>query len=181
MGVLVRNASMAEDLSTLRIPTRPDGSFYRYEMIADGGWSRYYDDDITNLVGFLIPTYTDLPEEDRLAVRIRHAVNLQVRLQARLNMFFALSPRTSDEQELLSGPRHEQPMIEEWDCVVPLILIDSFYAPYTDVPRPASSIADVAMPPNIWWFRPAESETEYLCSLHEASLIDLHITKDEVA
>lgn len=180
MGVLVRNVSNAEDLDGLQVPTKADGSFYRFEMVADGGWHRYYDDEPAALVAFLIPGYLDLNEEDRLAARIRHAVDLQVRLQARLNTFFSNAPRTNEEHSILTGPRHKQPDIDTWGCEVPLVLVDAFYGPYTDAPTPISLLSDVAFPPNLWWLRPAEGDMEYLRSLHETSLIDLHMTADEV-
>lgn len=181
MGVIVRNVSSAETLNTLKIPTRPDGTFYRFEMIADGGWSRCYDDSTEGLMNFLIPSYSTLSASNKLTARIKHAVDVQVRLQARLNMFFMASPRTESEQTTLTSHRNTQPEITEWSCEVPLVLIDAFYRPYTEIPAPFSPISDVAIPPNIWWLKPAESELEYLRSLHEASLIDLHMIMDEVA
>jgi hypothetical protein len=180
MSAVIRNVSVAEDINTISVPTREDGSFYTFEMIADGGWSRYYDDTPTGLLNFLIPNYAAFPEIRKLQARIRHAVDSQVRLQARLNVFFSAEGRTPEEHKLLVGPRHKQPTVSEWECLTPLVLIDAFYAPYTDTLAPTSSIADVAIPPNLWWLRPAESEMEYLRSLHETSLIDLHLACDEV-
>lgn len=180
MAILVRNVSQAEKVGALKIPTRPDGSFYRYELICDGGWSRVYDDTTQGLLGHLIPGYLGLNDEQKITARIRHAVDSQVRLQAQLNAFFAAAPRTAAEDDILNGPRSVQPDVAQWDCTVPLVVIDAFYDPYTDRPRPVSGLADVAMPPNIWWLRPADSESEYLASLHETSLVDLHVSKDEV-
>jgi hypothetical protein len=180
MSVLVRNITANDKIGDLAIPTRPDGSYYRYEMICDGGWSRLYDDSAVNLLTYLIPGYTRFNDEQRLAARIRHSIDCQVALQARLNVFFAASPRNAEEQHLLYGPRHVQPSVTEWNCEVPLILIDAFYSPYADVPRTISGLGDVALPPNLWWLRPAEGELEYLRSLHETSVIDLHISKSEV-
>lgn len=181
MGVLVRNISEAEDITSFRVPTRTDGTYFRFEMIADGGWSRYYDDDPAALVGFLIPGYGDLTAARRLASRIRHAVDLQVRLQARLNVFFAETPRTPDENAVLMAARTTQPAITEWECQVPLVLVDAYYSPFSDVPRPVSpSPDDPGSIPTLWWLRPVESDLEYLQSLHEASLIDLNVNTDEV-
>ena len=180
MPNLVRNVSAAEDVDNIEIPTRPDGSFYRYEMVCDGGWSRLYDDSVVSLLTHLIPGYTRLDDSERLTARIRHAVDAQVNLQTRLNTFFAASPRTDEEQRVLYGPRHTPPAVAEWGCEVPLILVDAFYAPYSDLPRTYSTIADVAIPPNIWWLHPAEGEFEYLRSLHETSFLDLHIARNEV-
>jgi len=180
LPIFVKNVSVGEDVSSLTVPTRPDGSFYRYEMICDGGWTRVYDDSAVNLLTHLIPGYTRYNDEQRLAARIRHAVDCQVRLQARLNVFFAASPRDPMEQHVLYGHRNTPPEVREWKSPIPLVLVDAFYAPYTEMPTPYSAIADVAMPPNLWWLRAAESELEYLRSLHETSVIDLHIARDEV-
>lgn len=179
MGVMVRNVSEADE-GALEIPTRPDGSFYLFEMIADGGWSRYYDDTPDGLLDFLIPGYLDLDEEEKIEARIRHAIDLQVRLQARLNSFYDTTRRTPDEQAILTGPRHVQPAVEEWNSSIPLVVIDAFYDPYSDTPRPISGLGDVALTPNLWWLRPAESPMGYLESLHEVGLIDLHTSVDEV-
>lgn len=180
MAVLVRNVTLADRTDTMEVPTRPDGTFYNFEMICDGGWSRVYDDTVDGLLGYLIPGYEDMDDVQKLTARIRHAVDNQVRLQAQLNAFFDYTDRTQAEDEILYGPRHIQPAISQWDCAAPLILIDAFYAPYTTNPRPFSGIADIAMPPNLWWFRPADTEIEYLRSLHEASVIDLHMAKDAI-
>lgn len=179
MGVMVRNSSAATDEAPV-IPLRPDGSFYRFEMIADGGWSRFYDDSPAGLLDFLIPGYLDLNDQERIAARIRHSIDLQVRLQARLNTFFDKTRRTPEENAILLGPRHVQPEVDEWFSQIPLVLVDVFYAPFTDVPRPVSGFGDTALTPNLWWLRPGESEMGYLESLHAAGLIDLHAAADEV-
>lgn len=178
MAIMVRNVSAGVDLASLTVPTRPDGSYYRYEMLCDGGWTRVYDDTVPGLLSHLIPGYEDMDQRARLASRVRHAVDMQVALQARLNVFFAATPRNSEEQAVLYGARHVQPTPIEWACGVPLVLIDVFYAPFSTVPRPASALSDVAVPQNLWWLNPAEGDLEYLRSLHAASVIDLHVAKD---
>lgn len=180
MTVLVRNKTLADRANAMEVPTRPDGTFYTFEMICDGGWSRVYDDTPSGLLSYLIPGYTEMDEVEKIVARIRHAVDNQVRLQARLNAFFETTDRTQTEDDILYGPRHIQPTVTQWDCAVPLVLVDAFYTPHTNVSRPFSGIADVAMPPNLWWLRPADTEIEYLRSLHEASIIDLHMAKDAV-
>jgi hypothetical protein len=163
----------------MTIPSRPDGTRYRYEMICDNRWSRLYDDSVEGLLSYLIPGYRHLDENQRLGARIRHAVDSQVVLQAQLNVFFRGATRSSEEEALLLGPRHIQLEVDTWECEVPLVLVDAYYAPYTDIQKPRSAILDVAIPPNIWWLNPAQGEMDYLLSLHEASVIDLNIAKDE--
>lgn len=177
MGAVVRNVSVSGSNPTV-IPTRENGSFYTFEMVTNGGWSRCYDDSPENLLEFLIPGYTVLLGRERLQARIQHAVKQQSRLQTRLNSVFSTEPRSPREQKILAGARYRQPMITEWECATPLVLIDAFYYPYTETFSPVSVPPDSAVP-NLWWLRPAQSDLEYLKSLHETSIIDLHVTSSE--
>jgi hypothetical protein len=181
MGALVRNIPTATPLTDMAIPTRPDGSYYRYEMLCDGGWTRLYDDSVTALIAYLIPGYETQDEQQRLTSRVRHAVDMQVRMQAQLGVLFSASERTADEERILTAPRHIAPVVDQWTSDIPLVLVDIFYQPYTDTPRPSSGMFDVNSADNMWWLRPAEGDLEYLRSLHEASLIDLNVMKDEVS
>lgn len=180
MTVIIRNVNLNDNIDSLVIPMRPDGKRYRYEMVCDHGWTRLYDDSITGFLCHLIPGYTRLDEDQRLAARIRHAIDIQVNLQAQLNLFFDEIIRTPEEEIILNTPKHNQPIIESWGCPVPLVILDAFYFPYSTTPRPYSEIEDVAMPSNIWWLRPAEDEMAYLVSLHDISFIDINIAKDEL-
>lgn len=180
MTVIIRNININDDIDSLVIPTKFDGKRYRYEMICDHGWTRLYDDSITGFLAHLITGYEHLNEEQKLVARIRHAIDTQVILQSQLNLFFNEIVKTPEEEILLNTPKHKQPIIESWGCPVPLVLLDAFYFPYNTTPRPYSEIEDVAMPSNMWWLRPAESEMAYLMSLHEISFIDLNIAKDEL-
>lgn len=179
MNVLTRNLTGAQDLSELSIPAKADGSLYRYEMICDSGWSRLYSDSVEGLIEHLIPGFAEMSEPEQITARIRHAVDMQVRLQAQLNVDFRDAERTPDEEALLTGPRHIQPSIGEWASAVPLVLVDAFYAPYGDVPRPISSLGDVQYAENVWWLNPNGGSMEYLRSLHESSVIHLNIARDE--
>lgn len=179
MGVLIRNVNSEESVATLEIPTRPDGGYYRYEMICDGGWTRAYDDSAAGLLEHLIPGYEAMNEEERLIARIRNAIAIQVPLQAAINVQWQDSPRTPAENDILNGSRATQPAVEYWDAENPLVLIDAFYAPFTETPATVSGLGNFEDPENLWWLRPASSELEYLQSLHEASVITLSISKDE--
>lgn len=178
MSVAVRN-TVNESLD-IAVPTHEDGSFYRFEMICDGGWTRFYTDSLSELLGYLIPGYTSMTEQQKLEARILNAADYQVRLQAQINAFYVSDPAPTDEEwAILSGPRHVQPAVDVWTCNHPLVIVDAFYAPYSDAPAPVSGDGDVANPNNIWWLRPATGEFEYLQSLHDASVIELHMLKDE--
>lgn len=174
MGALIRNINAQSDIDTLIIPRKPDGNYYRYEMVCDGRWTRAYDDTPSGLMNYLIPGYLNLDPEERLAARIRHAVDTQVTLQALINTNVPGVP-TNEEKEVLNGPRHIQPIIEEWSCPVPLVLIDTFYNPFTSQPLPLDINEG-----EIWWIRAGEDDFEYLRSLHDLAVIDLNVSKDEV-
>lgn len=174
MGVQVRNVNAETDISALEIPRRPDGTYYRYEMVISGGWERVYDDTAADLMNYLIPGYTTLTEQERITARVRHAVDTQVRLQAIINSNVD-GQTTEQEHVLLHGPRHIQPTISEWSNAIPIVLIDTFYHPYTETPKPLE-VSDG----EIWWLIAGEGDFEYLRSLHDLAVIDLNLTKDEV-
>lgn len=178
MAISIKNTSQHKDLDALNIPCRPDGQRYLYEMICDNGWSRVYDDLAAGLLGHFIEDYENLSEQNKLEARIKHAYDIQVITQARLLTFYSSEDITQEEKEVLLAPRHVQPAIESWACPIPLILIDSYYFPYSQTPRPYSEIDDVAMPSNIWWLKPSASDLEYLKSLNDFSIIDINVAKD---
>lgn len=157
------------------VPTRGDGSPYRYEMVCDNGWARVYGDTPQELLCYLIKGYGAMTGKERAKARLAHAVEVQVRLQAQINVFFAESEQTNGERTILQGPRTSPPMIREWFCEVPLMLVDMFYLPYSRIMPPRSGREWVVK--NLWWLRPAESEMAYLKSLHDASFIDINVSK----
>lgn len=179
MSVLIRNVSVADDLSTMQIPLKEDGTYYRYEMICDGGWSRLYDDSVEGLIEYMIPGYSTKSRQEKLELRIQHALDMQVFLQSQLNMFYEATDVRITEKQILVSPRNVQPQIEVWNCLIPLVLVDAFYAPYTDNKAPISGLSNYNESENIWWLKPAEGEMEYLKSLHEYSIINLNISKNE--
>ena len=180
MTVIIQNIDFDTNMDSLAIPTRPDGKHYLYEMIYNKDGTRLYDDTIIGFLTHLIPGYKDFNQEEKLKSRIQHAINIQINLQSQINLFFNNSHKTLEEEMILKNPNHLQPIVQGWSCQIPLVIIDAFYFPYSPTPRPYSEIEDIAIPSNLWWLRPAEGEMEYLLSLHELSLIDLNISKDEI-
>lgn len=62
--------------------------------------------------------------------------------------------------------------IDEWNSDHPLVLLDTSYAPYTEVPRPSSKHGDFEKNlPNLMWLSPAD-ELELLKSLSAIGYID---------
>ncbi len=81
MSVTVRNTTGGQPVP--QPPTRADGQPYGFEMI-HGRWRTYADTPV-ELVTALIPGYTELDAPvERMQARVRHAVDVQVVLQAEL-------------------------------------------------------------------------------------------------
>lgn len=179
MSVMIRNVSEADKVDTLTLPTKPDGSFYRFEMLIDNGWSRVYSDSSHELLEHLIPGYSDMSTKDRLVARIVHATTTQTQLQAIINSSYISTERTPDEDAILNGDRREPPEVDIWECDVPLVLVDAYYAPYTERLIPISGYGDVVNPPNIWWLRPAHDPLGYLMSLNRFGVVVLNINAQE--
>jgi hypothetical protein len=177
MGVIIPNR-VNETLDFV-VPTREDGTFYRYEMVCENGWTRAYTDSIPELLDRLIPGYERMTEQQRLTARVQHATDTQVNLQAVINTLYNSENLTDDEWSLVSGPRHIQPQIETWDAVFPLVLVDAFYAPFAPATTPVSGLENVQQAENLWWLKPAAGEFEYLQSLHDLAVVELHMLKDE--
>ena len=141
-------------------PTRSDGAPYRYEMLHGGQAKRTYSDDLAELVAALIPGYAEIQDPVELVrARIAHAVHVQVTMQAVINVGMDTAECSPREREVLSGDRAVPPVVAEWRAPVPLILLDCFYAPVTDVPRPVA-----VAPGEILWLRPA-TDADLLRSL----------------
>lgn len=174
-AVVIANTSAADPPPPP--PRRPDGSRYRFELIYAGGRLRGYADQPDQLIAALVGEsgYPELGEADRYAVRLRAAVDAQVRLQADLNQADGLDGCSAEELVVLLGGRDTPPQLTEWGAGVPLVLVDGFYQPDGDLPRPVSTMADVAEPPNLVWLRVA-SDLDLLESLHQAGYLHLHET-----
>jgi hypothetical protein len=147
---------------------RPDGLRYRFEMIHDGGWRRTYADDFTELADALIAGYAGLGSElARAKARIRHAVSVQVATQAAINVQMGTASCTPEEHEVLTADRAVPPTVAQWAAPVPLVLVDSFYAPFTATPRPVAQA-----PGRIFWLRPG-TESDHLRALAALGVITL--------
>lgn len=153
------------------VPHRPDGGgLFRLEMIFDGGRYRAYADTATELCEQLIPGYAQLADDvSQAAARITYAVRAQVHLQAAIVAEADLSRCSTEERELLLGPRHEPPVLEAWEAEVPLVLVDTFYEPLGRLPQPQGRGGEGS---NLIWLRPGD-EAELLTSLADAGVLVL--------
>lgn len=186
-SVVIRNSREGEEAPVS--PVHEDGTRYPYAMHFDGRKFIGYADTPTDLLALLIEGYEDLDSQEAQVARIMLAISAQVAVQAQINseaMGTGSWERLSiAEQGILNGPRFEQPhgwgdpedMGDVWEADVPLVLVETGYAPYADVDKPISGIADVLDPPNIYWLRPVY-EWEFLESLARTGFIALSEATD---
>ena len=185
---VIRNSRQGEESPAS--PVHEDGTRYPFAMYFDGDKYIGYADTPPELLALLIEGYADLDVQDAQVARIRLAINAQVAVQARINADAMAVPGvwealTEVEQSILNGPRFEQPhgwgdaegMGDVWDAEVVLVLVEAGYAPYVEVDKPISGIADVLNPPNLLWLRPVD-EWEFLDSLASAGYIQLFESTD---
>ncbi len=172
-AVITRNTRHGQ---TPEPPQRADGGLYLYAMYFNGNERIAYADELADLLDVLIPGYADMAEQERLAGRIRLAIGAQISTQAYINGDVEpdeWNALTDQQRGVLTGPRDTQPAVDFWDPDIPLVLVETGYAPYTDIDQPISGIADVQDPPNMIWLRPID-EWDFLESLHTAGYIVLH-------
>ncbi len=150
-------------------PRGPAGRPYRYEMV-HAGRRRVYADDPVDLVAVLAPGYREMDAQARSVARRALAVRAQTTTQAVLNTAPVFTRCTRAQQLILSGPRHEPPVVPSWDCPVPLVLVATDYQPIGRCPRPQPV---AGMLPNVLWIDPS-GEVSLLGGLAELGVIGWH-------
>ena len=176
-AVVVRNTRSDTGHDLLDVPLRGGDEPYRFEMIYDAGAVRAYADTAAPLLECLIPQYQAMSPAHRLHARISHATRTQVTTQAAINHTFGLDQVTPHEYVVLTRTRSTPPDESRWASRVPLVLVDAYYAPLTELVAPVGS-EDVNEPSNLIWLRPAAGEFEYLESLHVSGHLSLHAHAD---
>lgn len=171
MSVRIRNTSREQ--APPAPPARPDGTPYQYELVT-AAW-RGYDDTLAGLAGLLIDGYDDLDGDERLAARLRYAVDAQVRIQSAFAAECDLGALSAADREILLGPRDTPPAITEWRAPVPLVLVTSYYQPDGDLPRPREEGDG-----EIAWIDPGDDES-LLRTLHDTGWITLNTAQPEEA
>lgn len=172
---LAKNAFGEEDL---RVPTKDDNSRYRYEMICQGESTRAYADTITDLLAVLIPGYADLDEAGQARARVQYAADTLAPLQAVVLSRFDRRTIPAEDLDVLTRPRHEPVVVEEWASTVPLVVMDVDYAPYTEIPAPMSATDHSVNPENLIWLRAGEDEDTFMVSLANAGIVTLNEALD---
>lgn len=152
------------------LPTREDGSLYRFELVYAGFTARAYADTHADLINYLIDGYSTMSQTEQWHARLAYMARAQTIVQASLNTHPLFGSLPHDQKTILQGSRHEPIAVASWDCPVPLILIASHYKPAGDIEKPR---AVDGMPPNVIYVDPSDDAT-FLESLHDISVVSLH-------
>ncbi len=153
-------------VSPIAAPLHADGKPYRYEMVHSAGSLRTYADSPAELVAALIPGYAETTDPVEAAqARIAHAVHVQVTTQAAINVQLGTDGCSPEERALLCADRSRPPTAAQWSAPVPLVLVDCFYSPVTELTRPVP-----LAPGEILWLRPA-TDWDHLYSLAGLGII----------
>ena len=160
----------------LPTPLNAEGEPFQYCMIFNADTLMAFSDSATDLVDLLIEGYLDIPEEDlveQAVVRTLFAVGAQVRTQASIMSGASAALATPAELALLNGSRDTPPRLGVWKSIIPLVLVDAFYEPFSDIVRPVGRPRGGGEPDsNIIWLSFAD-EVEFLSGLHRSGEIQL--------
>jgi len=147
---------------------------------------------LTEMIGHLIPGYTDLENDDATLARYTCAALTVAQIQqlaaAQATDAGTFDPEHADEPTLTAifasrtaaAPPHtaltprpldlpELGLPLQWTCPVPLFLTSTDYAPYTDLPRPTG---------NVFWVDPANEHT-FLTTLAAIGVIAFYVRDND--
>jgi hypothetical protein len=155
-------------------PTHKDGRGYKYCMYFQDDSQVAFADSYLDLIDVLIPDYSQMSEKERNYQRIHLAQAVALRTQNQVIGQYQPDDASPDEWAVLRAPRAlSQPRADWWECKIPLIVVETGYEPFTDIPRPSSAfVPSESEMQNLWWIRPADEE-DFLMSLHEVSYIQI--------
>jgi hypothetical protein len=159
---------------SLLAPVKDNGSGYRYAMYYNGFTDAAFSDSHEELLSILLPGYAKKDEASKMDARIILGQNVASQVQAEILAELPDGYINDNEFAVLTAPRGlRQPEIRVWTSEVPLVAVETSYKPYTNVPRPVSSMSQGTYDAdNLWWIRPVEEE-DFLVSLHEIGYIRL--------
>lgn len=168
---IMRNTASGDE--PILAPKKEDGSGYRYCMYFNGDVDVAFADTLEEILDTLIPGYATLSEEDQDVARIQYAQNAAATVQASILAELEEGDISPEEYAILSAPRQlPQPTVKFWESEVPLIIVDTSYAPFTDVPAPSSALGSTLEESNVWIISPMDSEV-FLMNLHEIGFLRL--------
>jgi hypothetical protein len=132
---------------------RGDGPPFPLEVSYEG-W-RICADSAEEILGALVDGYAGQHDEQwRWQARIKVAVEAQTTTQHLLNAGELFDRCTEEETQILLHDPGVPPVVEEWQCGVPLILITCFYQPLGNLPQPQAM-----SPGQIWWIDPSTAQS----------------------
>jgi len=172
MSIVVGKNNRAED-GPVTPPEHPTGNPWPYCMYYRDGLAVAFSDSYEELLLALIPGYDDMDDDERAFQRIRLAQGAAAAVQSRVLAQVAEEDVSPEEWDVLIARRESpQPRADWWTSPIPLVIVETSYEPFTDIPRPASGLESPDATTNIWWVRPEEEE-DFLISLHEIGFIRL--------
>lgn len=138
---------------------RDNGELCRFAVRRPGHHKVTYTVTLAQAIGHCMPDgYAELSGTDRRAARRGHAV--QIAHSAQTSLTSASASRGAPE---LSAPKSQALPLMTWAGPVPLVLVDSHYAPFTDVPAPTGLVL---------WVH-AEDEWQFAQSLTDLALWEI--------
>lgn len=156
-------------------PLATDGNPLRWEWIDEARGERVYVASADELLGEWLPGYDQADAEQRLTARIEHAAAVRAEVAAAVVARVEAEGAVIDPDDrlVLLDSSWSPPQVRSWSNPVALVLIDVFYAPFTNRPAPTSGLdGDVAEPRNLLWLRPSAAD-DYVRSLAHAGFASL--------
>lgn len=193
-AVVTSNNPFARDNVAPPPVTREDGTNYPWRMFFDQGQRIADADTLEEMIELLIPGYLELEtREEKLAARVR--LGAFVRQLARGAIISPIIPEDAENIEdwewnvLVYGDDEQGDPFgwkdgtgtlgvqdenseesDVWSSKYPLVLLETSYAPFTDITPPLSSEGDFEYVKNIIWIRPS-NEKDFLYSLSRIGFI----------
>lgn len=191
VAVLSSNNRFSRDNRAPAPALHADGSNFEWRMFFDNGQRIVDADTLPELLDYLIDGYSFRSSEEQKAARLDLARSVQA--LARMTIVGNLTPEESEkladwEWALLqygegldtdpfgwgdgSGVVGTVDLdgVDYWESSVPLVLLETSYAPFTEITSPLSGEGDFEEVSNIIWLRP-QDEFEFLRSLSRIGFI----------
>lgn len=191
-AVLTSNNRSARDNVAPAPATKEDGSGYAWRMFFDNGQRIADADTLPEIIDVLIPGYAEFTTFDE-KFTARFELAKRVQMLARSSILSTLSNEVLEnvkdwEYGILAWDKFDDPygwgdgslepnvdydpnVLDVWSSDVPLVLINTFYQPFTDIATPLSPYGEISgLVKNLIWLKPSD-ELEFLRSLSRIGYI----------
>lgn len=179
--VLLANNRASRDTVAPAPSVDENGLAYPWRMFFNGGSEIVDASDLDELVDVLIPGYLDLDTAGRMEARVKYAQGLILRLKASVLVSLSNEDREALEDwelefleadpTVVTWEKEDDETIRVWKSDLPVMLIDVYYAPYTDTPRPISKHGDFDTTANVVFFKAIDDES-FLTTLRNLGQIE---------